>query len=103
MHKSIRRASWLAAIGLAALAGPAPAWADDPKPPDLAITGVNGPAQALVSEPIDVVVTVAELGGDTAAQANVVVTWGQPTSLQLPVSVPAGGTVRLTFSGVAFG
>jgi len=103
MHRTFWRVSRLAAIALSALAGPAPAMADEAKPPDLVVTRVNAPAQALVSEPLDVVVTVAERGGDTAAQANVVVTWGQPASLQLPVSVPAGGSVRLTFSGVAYG
>ena len=98
MQSTIRRLSWLAATASVALATPLPANAQDAlKPPDLTVRRVNAPAQALVSEPVDVAVEVAEVGGETAAQANVVVTWGQPASLQLPVSVPAGGSVTVSF------
>ena len=74
MQSTIRRPPWLAAT---ARSRPGRRHCrrmprTHPKPPDLTVRRVNAPAQALVSEPVDVAVDVAEVGGETAAQANVV-------------------------------
>jgi hypothetical protein len=69
--------------------------------PDLAVASVQAPTQTLTTRPIDVRAEIAELNGDTGADATVRLMWG-PTALGTQsVTVPAGGRVSVSFSGVA--
>lgn len=69
--------------------------------PDLAVASVQAPPQTLTTRPIDVRAEIAELNGDTGADATVTLMWG-PTALGTQsVTVPAGGRVSVSFSGVA--
>src|SRR5215203_393269 len=69
--------------------------------PDLTVVGVNPPEQTTTSRPIDVVVDLEELNGDTGATANVRLTLGDvPLAAPAPVTVAAGGEASITFPGV---
>jgi hypothetical protein len=69
--------------------------------PDLVVATVEAPAQTLTTRPVDVVADVAEVEGDTGATAHVtLVSAIGPLAGPLDVSVPAGGTVSVTFPQV---
>ncbi len=68
--------------------------------PDLAIGPLQVPAQTLTTRPVDVQFEVAEVNGDTAATARVTLLWGPSALATQEVSVPAGGSVPVTFTGI---
>jgi hypothetical protein len=67
--------------------------------PDL-VAAVHAPPQTLATRPVDVVVDVRELNGDTAATATVSVAWGPTVFGSKQVTVPAGETVSVAFPGI---
>ncbi len=69
--------------------------------PDLVVAAVHAPPQTLTTRPVDVVADVAELNGDTAAQATLTLMLGPtPLAESKTVTVAAGGTKSVTFEGV---
>jgi hypothetical protein len=69
--------------------------------PDLAVTGVFAPPQTLTVRPVDVVVDVEELNGDTGASAYVRLMLGDvPLADAAPITVGAGGKASATFAGI---
>src|SRR6185436_10847377 len=68
--------------------------------PDLTVAAVLARPQTLTTRPVDVVVEVSELNGDTGATGTVVLSWGASSSTA-PVTVAAGGHASATFTGVA--
>jgi hypothetical protein len=69
--------------------------------PDLAVTGVFAPPQTLTVRPVDVVVDVEELNGDTGASAYVRLMLGdEPLADAAPITVAAGGEASATFAGI---
>ena len=69
--------------------------------PDLVVAAVHAPPQTLTTRPIDVVADVSERNLETGAKATVKLMLG-PTPVAEPetVTVPAGGSVPVTFEGV---
>ncbi len=69
--------------------------------PDLAVAAVHAPPQTLSTRPIDVVADISELNLETGAKATVKLMLG-PTPVAVPqtVTVPAGGSLPVTFEGV---
>jgi hypothetical protein len=67
--------------------------------PDLAVTGLEAPAQTLTTRPIDVVVEIGELNGDTPATTAVTLSWGSEALTRI-VNVSAGGRTAITFPAV---
>jgi hypothetical protein len=69
--------------------------------PDLVVARIRAPLQTLTTRPVDVVVDVSEVNGDTSARATVSLSWG-PTPLgSKTVDVAAGATTSVAFDGVA--
>ena len=70
--------------------------------PDLVVTSVQAPLQTLPTRAVDVVAEVAEVKGDTSATAHVSLAGAiGPLAGPVDVTVPAGGSVTVTFPGVA--
>ncbi len=70
--------------------------------PDLVVTSVQAPLQTLPTRAVDVVAEVAEAKGDTSATAHVSLAGAiGPLAGPVDVTVPAGGSVRVTFPGIA--
>ena len=70
--------------------------------PDLVVVSVQAPLQTITTRPVDVVADVAEVNGDTAGTAHVVLAGLiAPLADPVEVTVPAGGHVAITFPGVA--
>jgi hypothetical protein len=69
--------------------------------PDLTVAAVNAPVQTLTTRPVDVGAEIAELNGDTAASATVTLRWGPSVLATQSVTVPAGGRVSVSFTGLA--
>ena len=70
--------------------------------PDLVATSVRAPLQTLPTRAVDVVAEVAEVKGDTSATAHVSLAGAiGPLAGPVDVTVPAGGSVTVTFPGVA--
>jgi hypothetical protein len=67
--------------------------------PDL-VAAVHAPRQTLTTRPVDVVVDVRELNGDTAATATVSLAWGPTVFGSKQVTVPAGGSASVAFTGI---
>jgi hypothetical protein len=68
--------------------------------PDLVVEAVNAPAQTLTTRPVDVHADVAELNGDTGADARVSLLWGPSLLGTTTVTVPAGGRATVSFEDV---
>ena len=68
--------------------------------PDL-VAAVHAPPQTLTTRPVDVVVDVRELNGDTAATAVVSLAWGPTVFGSKEVTVAAGGSLSVPFPGIA--
>ena len=70
--------------------------------PDLVVSSVQAPLQTLPTRGVDVVAEVAEVKGDTSATAHVSLAGAiGPLAAPVDVTVPAGGSVTVTFPGVA--
>jgi len=69
--------------------------------PDLIVAAVHVPLQTLTTRPIDVQADVAELNGDTEATTTVSLSWGPTILATRAVTVPAGGSVPVVFTGVS--
>jgi hypothetical protein len=70
--------------------------------PDLVVTFVDAPPQTLTVRPVDVSTQIAEVNGDTAATAHVALAGPiGPLAQPVDVTVPAGGSVSVTFHDVA--
>jgi hypothetical protein len=70
--------------------------------PDLVVASVEAPPQTLTTRPVDVVAEIAEVKGDTGADALVTLASAiGPLAEPIPVSVPAGGHVSVMFPRVA--
>jgi hypothetical protein len=69
--------------------------------PDLVVAAVQAPLQTLTTRPVDVRAEIAELNGDTAANATVTLLWGPTVLRTASVTVPAGGRVSVLFEGLA--
>ena len=69
--------------------------------PDLVVSTVQAPLQTLTTRPVDLIAEVAELNGDTAANATVTLLWGPSVLGTRSVNVPAGGKVSVEFGGLA--
>ena len=69
--------------------------------PDLVVSTVQAPLQTLTTRPVDLIAEVAELNGDTAANATVTLLWGPSVLGTRSVAVPAGGKVSVEFDGLA--
>jgi hypothetical protein len=70
--------------------------------PDLAVTHVRVPAQTLTTRPVTVSADVAELGGDTGAEADVTLASAVgPVGDPIHVTVPAGQSVSVAFPQLA--
>ena len=69
--------------------------------PDLVVATVHAPPQTLTTEPIDVVVDVSELNGDTTAKVTVDLSWGPSLLGSKTVEIPAGDTIAVAFDGVS--
>jgi hypothetical protein len=68
--------------------------------PDL-VAAVHAPPQTLTTRPVDVVVDVRELNGDTPAAAMVSLAWGPTVFASKEVTVPAGGSLSVPFPGIS--
>ena len=70
--------------------------------PDLVVTALHAPLQTLTTRPIDVALEIAEVKGDTGANARVTLAGPiGPLADPVEVTVPAGGRVDVTFPGVS--
>ena len=69
--------------------------------PDLVVTGVSAPPQTTTSRSIAVVADLEEINGDTGATATATLMLGPtPLAESKQVSLAAGGTASVTFTGV---
>lgn len=71
--------------------------------PDLAIANVTVPQVVYVSTPFDIQASISELAGESGAQATVNLELGNAVVGSSIVTVPAGGTTPVTFSGLTVG
>jgi hypothetical protein len=70
--------------------------------PDLVVSSVSAPPQTLTTRAIDIAAEIRETNGDTGATVRVSLAGPLgPLAGPLDVNVPAGGTTRVQFPGVA--